>query len=272
VGFISSFATAHNTTGSSLVGTLSLCKPQNGGTLDSIYDFHCGAVTWLRNYASIQCNQHTCPPLAPIAGCACYDLSTSQPVDVPANLAQINLFGYTVISQPNTCGNAGIVGNSTAHEAIDQWTLTGSIPAVNFTSTSNLASLSVFGGYCDKQANSTTPFVVYQFILTTVHFDGLNNILGFFIGIVLLIGALGIYIGATFFGTGATFAVNNPQATRLMQSMGIFLVVWFPLYSEFGGWIQSVAGLGGDTVITIGLFIMGFYGLWAQTTGGTSPS
>lgn len=104
---------------------------------------------------------------------------------------------------------------------------------------------------------------------TTPHSGGLQA--GFFtpfltivIGLVIFLIGLGINIrgGGSIFGSGTTLGVGvNQQGTRLAQVIGLGLIIWSPLYSEFGGWIISLP-IGINALILLvmpGLFVFGLY-------------
>ena len=100
-------------------------------------------------------------------------------------------------------------------------------------------------------------------------FANLGIVGGLVAGLILLLIGLGIGIS----GGVLTFNFSmtpNSQGTRFCQLLGIALLIWSPLYSEFGSWIfnnQLSLGIGGLISITmLGLF---FLGLW-RTMEGTS--
>lgn len=104
---------------------------------------------------------------------------------------------------------------------------------------------------------------------TTPHSGGLQA--GFFtpfltllLGIVLFLIGMGINLqaGGSIFGSGTQFGVGtNPQGSKMAQIVGLGLIVWSPLFSEFGGWLAFL-GLGIGTFLTLlvtGLFFFGLY-------------
>jgi hypothetical protein len=111
--------------------------------------------------------------------------------------------------------------------------------------------------------------------LTSPHGGATFN-LGFFtplltilLGLVLFLIGLGINVqgGGSVFGNGTQFGVGtNVQGTRLAQALGIGLIVWSPMYSEFSSWFTSGVlpyGLDGTTgVIGVALTGMFFFGLY----------
>lgn len=94
---------------------------------------------------------------------------------------------------------------------------------------------------------------------------GLNGpVMGFIFGFVLLIIGLGLNfdLNGTFLGTGGGFGAGvNQQGTRLAQILGIGLLVWSPLYSEFSAWFTSgflPNGIDGSLGI-VGLVLDGMF-------------
>lgn len=97
----------------------------------------------------------------------------------------------------------------------------------------------------------------------------LSLILVFIGGAMIFLLSSGITFGFTgsFFGSGGGIrAGTNSQGSRLGQAIGLFLLVWIPLYSEFGAWVTS--GLLGSTGLeALMLFIIyggGFFGTFWQ--------
>lgn len=106
-------------------------------------------------------------------------------------------------------------------------------------------------------------------------FDGgvLAPLITFVLGMALLLLGLGINfrVNGSFFGSGAGVGVgSNRQGTKLAQTLGIALLVWSPLYSEFSFWFGSSVlpnGLGGSLgVIGFSLTAMFFGGAFWQAT------
>lgn len=74
------------------------------------------------------------------------------------------------------------------------------------------------------------------------------SFLGFIAGLLLLI----IGLGLGFSGGALTFNFSvtpNSQGTRFAQIAGISLLIWIPLFSEFGGWILGSGLLWGIGVL-----------------------
>lgn len=95
---------------------------------------------------------------------------------------------------------------------------------------------------------------------TTVSLPNTFSIIGFLFGIVLLLGGLGLTIALAVLGSGTTIGINQ-QGTKMMQIIGIALIVWIFIFSEFGGWL-SVFTLGIGTIIYILLTAMYFVGIY----------
>lgn len=103
---------------------------------------------------------------------------------------------------------------------------------------------------------------------------GVGSVLGFIMGIILLI--LGTGIGFSFTAplptttTGAS-ASPNPQGTRMAQTLGIGLIVWVPVVSEFSGWL-AVFPNGLSIIVAFILSAMVFFGFFAVMLTGTSTT
>jgi hypothetical protein len=85
-------------------------------------------------------------------------------------------------------------------------------------------------------------------------------VFGFLAGVILLVVGLGVQIG---FGGGVS-AGSNEQGTRLAQALGIGLIIWSFLYSQFSTWFTSGflpyaldGALGIVSVIVSGMFFVG---------------
>lgn len=100
------------------------------------------------------------------------------------------------------------------------------------------------------------------------NFGLLTPIILFIIGIALFLIGLGLQIsaGGTIFGTGTSLGVGaNAQGTRLAQVVGLGLIVWIPLYSEFGTWIVPANFPYGISIIVTFLITgMFFFGVFWQ--------
>jgi hypothetical protein len=104
------------------------------------------------------------------------------------------------------------------------------------------------------------------------NFGWFTPIITFIIGIALLLLGLGIGIsgGGSILGSGTTLGyTTNMQGTKLAQNMGIGLIIWSPLYSQFSTWFTSgllPSGMDGATGI-VSLILTGalFFGIWWQT-------
>lgn len=99
--------------------------------------------------------------------------------------------------------------------------------------------------------------------------------LTFLVGVILFFLALGLNMkgGGSIFGSGTQFGIgSNPQGTKLAQVIGLGLIIWSVLYSEFGTWINtSLLPYGLDSVVLIFISGMFFFGLYDQLTSGVAP-
>jgi hypothetical protein len=95
--------------------------------------------------------------------------------------------------------------------------------------------------------------------LSSFNFGFLTPLIGFLLGIVLFIIGLNLTLGAggSILGSGTNFMVGTgSQGARLAQSLGVALIVFSPLYSEFSPWMTNLPN--GLNVI-VPLFITGFF-------------
>jgi hypothetical protein len=70
----------------------------------------------------------------------------------------------------------------------------------------------------------------------------LTPFLTIIVGLILFLVGLGINLtaGGTVFGSGTNLGAGvNAQGTRLAQTLGISLMAYTPLYSEFSSWFTS---------------------------------
>lgn len=108
-------------------------------------------------------------------------------------------------------------------------------------------------------------------------FGALTPVLSFLAGLVLFLIGLGINVqgSGTILGTGVSAGAGvNTQGTRLAQALGISLLVFSPLYSEFSTWFTSGIlpnGLDGSagivSIITVALIFTGVF--WLILTWGS---
>jgi hypothetical protein len=112
---------------------------------------------------------------------------------------------------------------------------------------------------CGLAGYQPTLYLAYQSPQCTNFFNSLNRwtvdaagntfnggilapLITFVIGMALLLLGLGInfQVNGSFFGSGAGLAVgSNTQGTKLAQIIGLALLTWSPLYSEFSTWFTS---------------------------------
>lgn len=121
---------------------------------------------------------------------------------------------------------------------------------------------------CDAWARSflgfTIPGTSTQFVP-----GGGGAIMAFLIGIFLFLMGLGLNFttsGSVFASGGGAGAGVNEQGTRLAQTLGIGLIVWAPLYSQFATWFTTgllpygLDGAAGITsVVLTGMFFFGVF-------------
>ncbi|MDE1824340.1 MAG: hypothetical protein KGH74_03505 [Candidatus Micrarchaeota archaeon] len=108
-----------------------------------------------------------------------------------------------------------------------------------------------------------------QSVSSGANFGILTPIIVFIIGLALLFLGLGIGLtgGGSILGTGTTVGISsNRQGTKMAQILGMGLIVWAPLYSEFSTWFTTGLlpyGLDGSLgVVGIGLTGLFFFGIF----------
>ena len=102
-------------------------------------------------------------------------------------------------------------------------------------------------------------FVVIQH---SANFGNVASFLAFLGGAVLLVFSLGITIAAQVLSTGFTFGVSD-QGARMFGAMGIGIMSWDFIQSEFAGWVLALNGLltGLGTAILGACTILFFFGI-----------
>lgn len=111
------------------------------------------------------------------------------------------------------------------------------------------------------QNNATDYTLHFQtFSTTTISLPNTFSVIGFIFGIVLLFGGLGLTVALSALASGVTLGINE-QGTKMMEVMGIALIVWAFVFSEFGSWL-SVFTLGLGTIIYILFTAMYFVGIY----------
>jgi hypothetical protein len=104
----------------------------------------------------------------------------------------------------------------------------------------------------------------------------LLTIIGAALFLFLSLGVGGSIQGSVVATGGAVSVTNNPQGTKLAQTLGIALVLWSPLYSEFSSWFTSgylPFGLDGTIgIISVALIATVFVGAYFISQSGTAGS
>lgn len=110
--------------------------------------------------------------------------------------------------------------------------------------------------------NNATDYTLHfqTFSNVTINLPNTFSVIGFIFGIGLLFGGLGLTIALSVLASGTTIGFNA-QGTKMMQVMGIALVIWSFVFSEFGSWL-SVFTLGLGTIIYILFTAMYFVGIY----------
>lgn len=102
----------------------------------------------------------------------------------------------------------------------------------------------------------------------SIQYGWLTPILLFVLGIALVLIGTGTFFnaGGNVLGTGTSFgAGSNPQGTKLAQVIGLGLIVWTVIFSEFGTWINpTYFPFGLDVITTFALTGSFFFGLYER--------
>jgi hypothetical protein len=168
---------------------------------------------------------------------------------------------------PPTCGANGFnvfsqSGNNTNY-LITAFPVSGVTCNTQYQLTGFYFNDTLSGKIC--QPNGTSECFDFQFgtvtyATTAPNFGNAFEFLGFLIGIILLVLALGVGFQGEVLGTGFRIQPNS-QGSKLTGALGLGLILWIPFYSEFSSWI-SLFGFGVDTIITAiltGIFFVGIY-------------
>ena len=259
-GDISGFLTSMFSSGqSNSLNALSVCytrggqNPATGGS--GVTFLHCSSSSW----------QQAGPPVQQYPLVSCNNLDGQ---------------GSKMGTGFNATGS-GAGYNASGANNVNQWTIYGCQPANQVSTNPNnqTGTLTIIADY--SGANGSVVLTKYKpglFDLFSAASGGSNFIVffGFIIGIILFIMSFGIgfngsvgLFGGNSAGGGFT---TNPQGTKLAQTFGLGLLIWTPLYSEFGGWInaQTLGGYGLDIIINFALFICVFLGFYSIIGGMTS--
>lgn len=232
-GFLSSFTNAPQSQG---LNALSVCiTPQTGTGFTFL---HCTASSWsiagppIQQYPIVSCN---------LGG----QYGTG--------------FNATAASSPYTT-TSGQANTTT-------WTIQGCAPLSkqNTNPSTNYAFLQILGDYSGK--NGSIALTRYNPGLADVLSSSGNGInigtfFGFVSGIILFVMSFGIGFAAGAFSNSFQFS-SNEAGTRLAQTLGLGLLIWSPMFSEFGTWF-NVFTLGLSTIVSLLITIVFFFGIYWQ--------
>jgi hypothetical protein len=189
---------------------------------------------------------------------------------------------------PNPTGTwDGVIGNVTAgsHPSYTMAHFSDSSNPMNFFDDSCLTygdyTGTPYSGFvtsliCNNFKDATSTYS------TTVGGLSAASIFGFALSLIGVALVLFLSLGVGISGQGGVFGTgvagsffSNPQGTKLVQTFGIAITLWFPLYSEFSTWFTSgylPYGLDGVVgIVSIGLIAMFFVGTYLLSQGA-SPS
>lgn len=237
-GFLGSFTNQNGQSNS--LNALSLCStPQTGKIITFL---HCTSSSWgikgppYQQYPIVSCNFNTG------SGLGFNATASSEPVTTVSG--QANFTTWTV----SGCAPANLQNTNPLNQ-------TGFlIIQADYAGTNGSITLTKYNpGLTDIVGSSGTGLNVFTF-------------LGFVIGIILFIMSFGIGFGggASVLGSGPSFQFSsNAQGTKLAQTLGIGLLIFTPIYSEFSSWIFTL-GFGIGTIVSTIIFVMFFFGLYWQ--------
>lgn len=99
-------------------------------------------------------------------------------------------------------------------------------------------------------------------------------------GVILIFIGLGLNVSSGVATINASIG-SNPQGSKLAQTFGMGLLVFFPLYSEFNTWFSNgylPYGLDGDIfagqlgIVSVAIVVLMFFGLYSVSQSGTPSS
>ncbi len=123
----------------------------------------------------------------------------------------------------------------------------------------------IFGNATDITNTICGAWSAAQSTTTALSISNIFNFFAFVGGIILLYLALGVSGTFEILGTGVSFG-DNSQGSKLAGSIGFGLILWSPIYSEFGSWLTSTTlGFGVAAIVTILLEFIFFAGIYWQT-------
>jgi hypothetical protein len=165
----------------------------------------------------------------------------------------------------SSCWNAGVCLNG-FQIGVNIW-----FPQTDFHTSGNYLNTqdcSTFMGTAHQPQDCNTAYLDISTTAvsgTSYSVAGLGYVFGMIAGIILLLIGLGLGIG----GGGLTFNFDftpNDQGTRLAQALGLALVVWLPLNSEFGAWMSSALLISSGLAIIVAFIVNGmlFFGVFWQ--------
>ena len=209
----------------------SICPAFNGVTFTSIH-YGTNYVTSARQF---QCNGPTAPTINmtfPLTFTSVYwDGSFSSTAD-PSSWTIFSLASYNYLT-------ADCTPFSTNATDIQQMICSNFVAPVTSTTSTTVGSL--------------------------VNFSSVGLFFQLIAGFILLIMSLGIGGSAQAIATGFSF-IPNDQGTKFAQLLGIGLIMWVVIQSEFSAWLSSsFIGFGIGSMMAIILEIMFFVGIYWQT-------
>jgi hypothetical protein len=264
-----------------------------------------GGQTASGSIASINMNCYELHPSIVVQAGTISVSNSSTPQNI---VVQVGTSGATNCPQSNW---NGVIGNTSAGSVptatgscLMGYIVSGGVYTYSVTFTASCWTYGDYGGTPFATGNLVTKVICTSLASTgaqaiptalqvNVSTFAAGGLIGFLLaligGALVLVLALGVggQAGTALGGVGLT---TNPQGTKMAQTFGIGMLIWFPLYSEFSTWFTSgylpifnnnnsiQTGIDGNLlngqvgIISIILTIMFFIGLYFLSQSGTAAS
>lgn len=242
-GFVQSMSVASGNSGnngakSAGLNALSVCETPTAGI--NILFLHCTSSSWaipgppIQQYPIVSCN---------------------------------NLNGRGTLGTGFNASATAAPYSTPSISNLTEWIITGCIPAGNSNTnpTNNTATITMLGDYAGVNGSMT----LTQYNAGVADMFGTSSspgmhwatFLGFVIGIILFVMSFGVGFNAGAISETIGFS-SNSQGTKFAQAVGLGLMVWSPIYSEFSGWFSNtMLGWGVGTIIGTILTALYFMGV-----------
>lgn len=188
--------------------------------------------------------------------------SVSQLILIPLFVLLFTAVFYN-LSYVDFC-QAGVIGGSNYCTNIAGWSSGYATNYAGCISTCTFTTFSLFGSSAFANFFATGNFVsLFTAFLTAP--TGIVSILSFILGAVLLLLATGIGVsfGGSILATGGSGGIQeNPQGTKMAQSLGVGLIVYGAISAAFGFWFSIFGAL--SIFFSVLFPVAVFYGYYQQ--------